>query len=69
MQTDFEKLVPQGVLFSLKELSEYNIIKPDMAKKLIQRGVLEVTKVGAKNFVSRTEAIRYLTDNTIPKSA
>lgn len=36
-----------------------------MCKKLLYKRELEAVKIGDKNFVSRTEVIRYLTANTI----
>lgn len=64
----FEKydiLIPQGVIFNLKEIEEMKILKTDMAKKLIYNNELEVVKIGKKIHVSRTELIRFLVDNTI----
>lgn len=65
MKTDYNQILPQGVLFSLKEVEEMNIIKVNMAKKLINRGMIEVVKVGSKLHISRAILIRYLEDNTI----
>ena len=42
-----------------------NIIKIDMAKKLIYNNELEVVKIGKKIHISRTELIRFLVANTI----
>ncbi|RBQ26336.1 DNA-binding protein [Arcobacter sp. CECT 9188] len=64
----FEKydiLIPQGVIFNLKEIEEMKIIKSDMAKKLIYNNELEVVKIGSKIHISRTELIRFLVVNTI----
>ena len=60
MHTNFEDLIPQKVLFSIKEIAELGIIKSDMCKKLIYNRELEIVKLGNKNFISRTELIRYL---------
>ncbi|MGM0518762.1 MAG: DNA-binding protein [Campylobacterota bacterium] len=65
MNTDFEKLIPKQVLFSIKDIDELGIIKSDMCKKLLYRGELEVVKIGSKNYFSRTEIIRYLESQTI----
>ena len=65
MHTNFEDLIPQKVLFSIKEISELGIIKSDMCKKLIYNREIEIVKLGSKNFISRTELIRYLQTNTI----
>lgn len=65
MHTNFEDLIPQKVLFSIKEIAELGIIKSDMCKKLIYNREIEIVKLGSKNFISRTELIRYLQTNTI----
>jgi predicted transcriptional regulator len=46
-----------------------DLIKTDMAKKLINNGQIEVTRIGNKLHISRTELIRYLTENTTERSA
>ncbi|WP_418179006.1 DNA-binding protein [Aliarcobacter lanthieri] len=61
----YDMLIPQGVIFNLKEIEEMKIIKSDMAKKLIYNNELEVVKIGSKIHISRTELIRFLVDNTI----
>lgn len=66
MITDFEQLIPQGVLFSIKQINDMNLIKSDMLKKLIYNGAIEYTKLGNKNHISRTALIDYLQKNTIP---
>lgn len=67
MQTDYDKIIPKGVIFNLKQIEDMGIIKTDMAKKLIYKGRLEVVKIGRKLHLSRTELIRYLENNTIPR--
>lgn len=66
MQTDYDELIPKGVIFNLKQIEEMGIIKIDMAKKLIYKGKIEVVKIGSKLHLSRAELIRYLENNTIP---
>ena len=61
----YDLLVPQGVIFNLKEIEEMKILKTDMAKKLIYNNELEVVKIGKKIHISRTELIKFLIDNTI----
>jgi hypothetical protein len=61
----YDLLVPQGVIFNLKEIEEMKILKTDMAKKLIYNNELEIIKIGKKIHISRTELIRFLIDNTI----
>jgi hypothetical protein len=61
----YDLLVPQGVIFNLKEIEEMKILKTDMAKKLIYNNELEIVKIGKKIHISRTELIRFLIDNTI----
>ncbi len=65
MITDFETLIPQGVLFSIKQINDMNLIKSDMLKKLIYQRAIEVVKIGTKNFISRMALITFLEDNTI----
>ena len=64
--TDFETLIPQGVLFSIKQINDMNLIKSDMLKKLIYNRDIEVVKIGTKNFISKTALIAFLEANTIP---
>jgi len=66
MITDFEKLIPQGVVFSIKQINDMSLIKSDMLKKLISNRAIEVVKIGTKNFISRTALIAFLEANTIP---
>jgi len=66
MRTNFEELIPQRVLFNLKEVEELGILKIDMAKKLIMKSKLEFVKIGNKIHLSRTEVIRYLEANLVP---
>ena len=66
MTTNFENLIPKKVLFSIKEIDNLGIIKSDMCKKLIYNRKIEVVKLGSKNFLSRTELIRYLESRTVP---
>jgi len=67
MATNFDSLIPQGVLFNLKEVENFNILKTNMAKKLISKNEIEVIKIGNKVHISRTELIRYLEENTIQR--
>jgi len=66
MITDFEAIIPHGILFSIKQINDMNLIKSDMLKKLIYKREIEVVKVGRKNFISRTALIAFLKANTIP---
>ena len=65
MNTNFEELIPKKVLFSIKEIAELGIIKSDMCKKLIYNRKIESVKLGTKNFITRTELIRYLKSRTV----
>ena len=69
MQTNYNELIPQGVLFAIKQIDEMGIIKSDMLKKLIYNREIEVVKIGKKNFISRLVLIDYLIANTIPINA
>lgn len=61
----YDMLIPQGVLFNLKEIEDMKIIKIDMAKKLIYNNELEVVKIGKKIHITRIEIIKFLVNNTI----
>ena len=61
----YDMLIPQGVIFNLREIEEMKLIKTDMAKKLIYNNELEVVKIGKKIHISRAELIRFLIANTI----
>ena len=61
----YDMLIPQGVIFNLKEIEDMKIIKSDMAKKLIYNNELEVVKIGKKIHMSRSEIIKFLVNNTI----
>lgn len=69
MITDYNELIPKGVLFTLKEVENMKIIKIPMAKKLIAHNEIEYVKIGNKIHISRTELIRYLEENTIEAAA
>ena len=64
--TDYNLLIPNQILFSIKEINEMNLIKSDMLKKLIYRGEIEVVKIGKKNFLSKVALVAYLESNTVP---
>jgi len=65
MKTNYDILIPKGVLFSIKQIDEMGIIKSDMLKKLLYNREIEVVKIGKKNFISRIVLINYLEANTI----
>ncbi len=65
MKSSYDELIPQGVLFNLKEIEALKIIKIDMAKKMILNGDIEFVKIGNKLHISRIILIQYLEDNTI----
>lgn len=64
MSTDYHSILPNKILFNLRELEEIGLIKTDMAKKLVYNGYLEVVKIGNKIHISRQELVRYLSSNT-----
>ena len=45
MDVNYDSLLPQKILFNLKEVEDIGIIKTNMAKKLIYNGFLEIVKV------------------------
>lgn len=66
MTTNFDELIPKDIiLFSIKDISDLGLIKSDYCKKLIYSHQIEVVKLGAKNFISRVELIRYLNSRII----
>lgn len=66
MITNFEELLPYGILFSIKDINDMGLIKSDLLKKLIYSRKIEVVKLNSKNFISRTALISYLESQTIP---
>jgi len=66
MNTNYDELLPKKILLSIKDLDFYGILKSDMCKKLILQKKLEIVKIGSKNFISRSEVIRYLEAHTVP---
>ena len=48
MNANYDSLLPQKILFNLKEVEDIGVIKTNMAKKLIYNGFLEVVKIGKK---------------------
>lgn len=66
MITDFDKLIPEGILFSIRQINEMKLIKSDLLKKLIYAHKIEVVKLNSKNFISRTALISYLESQTLP---
>lgn len=66
MKSNYNNIIPPGVLFNLREIDEMNLIKMDMAKKLISKNELEIVKIGVKIHISREVLINFLEANTIP---
>ena len=64
--TNYNELIPNGLLFSIKEIDEMNLIKSDMLKKIIYNREIEVVKIGKKNFISKKALVAYLEANTVP---
>ena len=62
---NYDDIIPKGVMFNLAQIEDMYLIKGDMAKKLISKGLLESVKVGTKTHITRAELIRYLEENTI----
>lgn len=66
--TNYQDLLPKGILFNLKQIEEFSILKVSMAKKLIQNEELESVRIGNKIHISRNELIRFLEENTVQAS-
>jgi len=62
---NFNKLIPEGVLFSIKEIQSMGVIRSPMHRKNIFNRSITVVKIGAKNFIARDTLISYLEDNVI----
>ncbi len=65
MKTNFDELIPNAILFNLRQIEELGLIKVDMAKKLISNRELEIVKIGNKIHVSRVALIKFIESNTI----
>jgi len=66
MTTNYNELLPSGILFSIKEINDMKLIKSDLLRKLIYTNKIETVKLNSKNFISRTALISYLEAQTIP---
>ena len=64
MITDFNTLLPKGILFSIREIDEMKLIKSDLLKKLIYQKKIEFTKLNSKIFISRSSLVSYLNAQT-----
>jgi len=70
MDTNYDKILPPFAIANLMQIEKMKAgLKVAMLKKLIAKGELEVIKIGNKLHIARTELIRYLEANTIPKTA
>ena len=65
MRTDYNSLLPQGVIFNLKEIESHGIIKIAMLKKLVLKKQIEIIKIGKKVHIARSELVRYLESRTV----
>ena len=65
MITDYNTLLPEGLIFSLREIELMKLIKVSTLKKMIQQGKIEKILILSKNFISRHVLIDYLEKNTI----
>lgn len=66
MTTDFQALLPEGLLFSIKDIDAMKLIKKDMLRKIILNNAITVVKIGSKNFIDRQTLIKYLESCVIP---
>ena len=57
MSTDYNSIIPNKILFNLKEIEEIGLIKTDMTKKLVYNGYLEVVKIGNKLHIIDIELV------------
>jgi hypothetical protein len=63
--TNYNELLPEGILFSIRQINDMGLIKSDLLKKLIYSHKIEVVKLNSKNFISRTALVSYLESQTI----
>jgi len=65
-KTDWDKVLPAKLLFTVKEVAELGIIQRTRCHEMIREGKLEVIHSGKqnKNMIPRPELLRYLADNT-----
>ena len=66
MSINFNTLIPEGLLFSIKEIDNMKLIKKDMLRKIILQQGITVIKIGTKNFIDRQSLVCYLESCTIP---
>ena len=65
-KTNYDEILPKDkIIFSLKDLDDLGLISGSMSRKMIYNRSIEVLKVGAKNYITRVELIRYFTAQTI----
>lgn len=65
MKTDYNDLIPPGIIFNLVQIEQMGLIKVAMLKKLIAKRELEIVKVGQKIHISRQQLIHFMESNTI----
>ncbi len=65
MNTNYDSILPQGVIFNLKDIDSSGIIKINMMKKLVLKKQIEFIKIGRKVHIARSELIRYLESRTV----
>lgn len=65
MRTNYDDLIPAGIVFNLVQIEQMGLIKVNMAKKLIANRELEIIKIGNKIHISRQQLIHFMESNTI----
>jgi len=68
IMTNYDKQLPAGFKFSLRELEDARIIDVAMAKKLIKANTFVYMKIGNKLHITRDELLRYFNENTFRKA-
>lgn len=63
-KVNFEKELPEQILFSLTNLDDIGVLKRTTAKKFIADGLIISTRIGKKHYISRSEILRFLDENT-----
>jgi hypothetical protein len=67
MEIDNYEELPSQVLFNLKTIDELGIAKIATMKKIISNQGISIVKIGNKIHIRRSELIRYINANTIPR--
>jgi len=60
-----DDILPQQIMFSLRDLQNLGFMKISTLKKFIKQGDIKAVKIGIKLFILRDEVIRYFNENIV----